>query len=131
MDWNKLLTDAVQYLFIHYGDAIIAFVFTAITGFLINLAATTGNKYVKFIAEQIKEVVVVAQETTVADFKKASAKGVITKEDGIIIKNNVLERSKEKIGVMGKLFLKLFVGDVEKWVSEQIELQLAKVKGRL
>ena len=131
MDWNKLIHDIISYVFLNYGDAIIVFLFTAVTGFLAHIAATTGNRYVKYLSEQVREVVVVAQETTVAELKKAKADGVITKEEGEAIKAQVIARVKEKLGILGKAAVKAFAGDIEKWISEQIELAIAKIKGRL
>lgn len=131
MDWNKLIHDVLQYVIVNYGDAIAVFVFMAITGLFAHIAATTGNRYIKYLSEQVKEVVVVAQETTVAELKKAKTDGVITKEEGEAIKAQVIARVKEKLGILGKAAVKAFAGDIEKWISEQIELAIAKIKGRL
>ena len=131
MDWNKLIHDIIQYIFINYGDAIIVFIFTGVTGFLAHIAATTGNRYIKYLSEQVKEVVVVAQETTVAELKKAKTDGVITKEEGEAIKAQVIARVKEKLGILGKAAVKAFAGDIEKWISEKVEFYLAELKGRL
>ena len=131
MDWSKLIHDIVNYIFINYGDAIIIFVFTAVTGFLAHIVSTTGNRYVKYLAEKVNEIVVVAQETTAAELKKAKSDGVITKEEGEAIKAAVIARCKERLGIIGKAAIVAFEGDVEKWISEQIELALAKIKGRL
>lgn len=131
MDWNKLIHDIISYVFLNYGDAIIVFIFTAVTGFLAHIVSTTGNRYVKYLAEKVNEIVVVAQETTRSEFKKANADGKITKEEGKEIKNKVIARCRERLGIIGQAAIKAFEGDIEKWISEQIELTLAKIKGRL
>lgn len=131
MDLNKLIHDIIQYIFINYGDAIIVFLFTAVTGFLAHIISTTGNRYVKYLAEKVNEIVVVAQETIRSEFKKANADGKITKEEGKVIKTQVLARCRERLGIIGQAAIKAFEGDIEKWISEQIELAIAKLKGRL
>lgn len=131
MDFSKLFHDVLQYVIVNYGDAIAVFVFTAITGLFAHLVATSKNRYMKYLAEKIGEVVAVAQETTVAELKKAKADGVITKEEGEVIKAQVLARCRDRLGIIGKAAIKAFEGDIEKWISEQIELALAKIKGRL
>jgi len=131
MDWSKLIHDIVQYVFLNYGDAIIVFIFTAVTGFLAHIVSTTGNRYVKYLAEKVNEIVVVAQETTKAELVKAKADGKITKEEGEAIKAAVMSRCRERLGIIGKAAVAAFEGDIEKWISEQIELALAKIKGRL
>jgi hypothetical protein len=131
MDFSKLIHDVLQYVIVNYGDAIAVFVFTAITGLFAHIAATTGNRYIKYLSEQVKEVVVVAQETTVAELKKAKTDGVITKEEGEAIKAQVIARVKEKLGILGKAAVKAFAGDIEKWISEKVEFYLAELKGRL
>lgn len=131
MDWNKLLFDGLQYAATNYGDVIVAFVFTGVGGFLLNYAATTKNGFLKWAAEQIHEVVVVANETIVADLKEASVDHVITKEEGIKIKNDVIDKCSAKLGIIGKAGVRLFAGPVNEFIDHQIELALAKVKGRL
>lgn len=131
INWSDMLQDGVQYLFVHYGDAIISGIFAIILGFITNFILTSGNRYLKFAGEQVKEVVVVAQETTVAEYKKANEDGKITKEEGEVIKAQVLARCRERLGIIGQAAIKAFEGDIEKWISEQIELAIAKIKGRL
>lgn len=131
MDFSKLIHDIIQYIFINYGDAIIVFLFTAVTGFLAHIVSTTGNRYIKYLAEKVNEIVIVAQETTRSEFKKANADGKITKEEGEVIKAQVIARCRERLGILGKAAIKAFEGDIEKWISEQIELAIAKLKGRL
>ena len=131
VNWNDLLQDGVQYLFVHYGDAIISGIFAIILGFITNFILTSANRYLKFAGEQIKEVVVVAQETTAAEYKKANEDGKLTKEEGEAIKAAVILRVKAKLGIIGKLIIKTFAGDVQKWIEEKVEYYLAEIKGRL
>lgn len=131
VNWNDILQDGVQYLFVHYGDAIISGIFAIILGFITNFILTSGNRYLKFAGEQVKEVVVVAQETTVAEYKKANEDGKITKEEGESIRAAVIARVKAKLGLIGKLIIKTFAGDVQKWIEEKVEYYLAEIKGRL
>lgn len=130
LDWNKLLMDGSQYLFTNYGDAIVAFVFTGASGMLLSYAGSTKNKFLKWVAEQVHEVVVVLNETMVADIKEASADKTITKEEGIRIKNHAIEVATAKIGIIGKLGVRLFAGPVNEFIDSQIEAALAKIKGR-
>jgi hypothetical protein len=131
VNWSDMLQDGVQYLFVHYGDAIISGIFAIILGFITNFILTSGNRYLKFAGEQVKEVVVVAQETTVAEYKKANEDGKITKEEGESIRAAVIARVKDKLGLIGKLIIKTFAGDVQKWIEEKVEYYLAEIKGRL
>ena len=129
MDWSKLAHDIVQYVFLNYGDAIIVFLFTAVTGFLAHIAGISKNRYVKYLAEKISEIVVVAQETVVSELKKNG--NIPTQEQLKEINAKVIARCKERLGIIGKAAIVAFEGDVEKWISEQIEIALAKIKGRL
>lgn len=131
INWSDMFQDGVQYLFVHYGDAIISGIFAIILGFITNFILTSGNRYLKFAGEQVKEVVVVAQETTVAEYKKANEDGKITKEEGESIRAAVIARVKDKLGLIGKLIIKTFAGDVQKWIEEKVEYYLAEIKGRL
>jgi len=38
---------------------------------------------------------------------------------------------KAKLGIIGKLIIKTFAGDVQKWIEEKVEYYLAEIKGRL
>lgn len=125
---SLILANIAEQIINNYSDDIANLVLGALVlgiGYLIN---HTKNGFILKGLQAVEKAVYVVKQQTVDDLKAKSADGKLTPEERAQAKANFIAVCKQELGIVGRFFLSLIVGDLEKWLSTQADFIIAKIK---
>lgn len=89
------------------------------------------NKTLDNINNLITKAVCATQLTLVSEIKASADDGKLTKEDGIKIKDEVLNLIKNQLSDEAKAVISTQVNDLDSYIQTEIEIALGKIKGQV
>lgn len=130
MDYSKIVETALQAILCAAAPYLIWLFGKGVDALFIYLKTKAKNTRFIEAINTIQAVVTAVNETARKGCEEKAKDGKLTKEDGLYLADLAFNEAKKQLGPKGMEFLRSVVGDAEGWIKTQIEVVLAKLKGR-